>query len=830
MTSTEHSVDAISIVDLGDSRSRDADRVGMKAAQLAHLIASGFRVPAGVVITTAACDRILSATRIPDDLWTEIGAGVDLIGEGPLAVRSSGTAEDLAGVSYAGLYETVLDVEDREALANAIATCLASASSERVRAYRGSDGPARMAVLIQRMVPAEAAGVAFSANPITGDDEVLVSAVKGLGDRLVSGAATPDEWVVRGDDVVCVRSFEGVLDEDRAREIAERAKAAERLFGSPMDIEWAIADGDVFILQARPITALPIDPHVEAPAEGVWMKDTSHWPTPLTPFGASVYMPALSDARPPMAEFGLLVDRIEQRSFGGEVYVRVIPFGGKDRPAPPAWAVWLAARVAPPLRRPARAAKEALDSGLPEQYLDSWEGEWRAAYADEFRALKGIELTTLTDDALLEHLDRSKDLMRRGVDLHFRLVAPYDLALYELGLVCQEFFGWDVVRSLSLLTGTSVASSEPGRKLRELAQRIADDAAVAALAGSVPEQMATLRRSAPWAVEAFDDYLDRYGHRTLNYDAGEPTWFERPEMAAGLLIEQVHEARTGSRDASAPSDAPQRARAELAGRSDADRARFERVLAYAERAYAQREDNIFWLDGQPAALLRYDALEIGRRLADRGVLANAPDAVFLEEAELREALLSSHNEDRRGVVARRKAERAWVSAHPGPSSYGKDPGQPPKLSALPPALRTVHAALFQSLGLMMAPNTHQDSPNELRGVPGSPGRYSGTVRVIRDESEFGKLRPGDVLVAPVTSPPWSVLFLRAGAVVTDGGGVLSHTAVIAREYGIPAVLATGEASRRLRDGDLVSVDGTTGVVSFNPRSVAPVGPDSLVTH
>lgn len=122
--------------------------------------------------------------------------------------------------------------------------------------------------------------------------------------------------------------------------------------------------------------------------------------------------------------------------------------------------------------------------------------------------------------------------------------------------------------------------------------------------------------------------------------------------------------------------------------------------------------------------------------------------------------------------------------------------------------------------LVFTPSTPQDAANELRGVPASPGRYSGPVRVVRDETEFAKLRAGDVLVAPTTSPPWSVLFLHAGAVVTDGGGVLSHTAVIAREYGIPAVLATGVATRRLCDGDPVSVDGTTGVVAMvdEPRS------------
>ena len=816
MTAAEKSIDSGWVVALGDPRCHDSGVAGVKAANLARLTDSGFPVPEGFVITREACERIDAGGAIPADVWAEIRSHLVELGDTPVAVRSSGTAEDLAGASYAGLYETVLGVEGPEAVAAAIGRCLASASSERLRAYRGSDAPAPMAVLVQRMVPAEAAGVAFTANPVTGDDEVLVSAVKGLGDRLVSGEATPDEWVARGEDVESVRLTERALDQAQAREIAEQARAIERLFGSPQDVEWALARGRPFVLQARPITALPVAPRLEAPSGGFWQKDTSHFPMPLTPFGASVLLPALSEVPPIMAEFGVMVERIEQRSVGGEVYTHAVPIGGKERPAPPSWAVWLGVRIAPPFRRRARMAEDALASGLPTRLLDQWEREWRAGFGSEFRELMSVDLESLSDAALLAHLDRAKDIHRRAVALHFRLVGPYDLALYDLSLCCEELLGWDGAQSLALLTGSSVASSEPGRALCALAERIAGNpAAREALTAPGGDPLGRLRRSAPWAADEVDDYLGRYGHRTVTLDAGDPTWFERPEIVAGLLAGQLRARVAASHQPRTHSDVPAEARRALAGRSDEDRARFERTLAYATRAYAMREDNVVWLGSQSSALLRYSAIEIGRRLVDRGVLARAADAVFLEEPELRAALSDAGNEDRHDLVARRKAERAWVTAHPGPASYGTDPGPPPNLSVLPPALRQVHTALMQALELMFTPSTHQDRSDELRGVPGSPGRYSGTVRVVRDESEFAKLQPGDVLVAPVTSPPWSVLFLQAGAVVTDGGGVLSHTAVVAREYGIPAVLATGEATRRLCDGDVVSVDGTTGRVSLS---------------
>jgi rifampicin phosphotransferase len=824
MTSAEQT-GANFVVDLRDLGDRDAGVVGTKAANLARLTALGLRVPEGFVITTAACDRILATAGhaggaragvgIPQDVWAAVRSHLDELGDGAVAVRSSGTAEDLSAASYAGQYETVLGVEGPEAAADAIGRCLASASSGQVRAYQASAARPPMAVLVQRLVDADAAGVAFTANPVSGDAEVLVSAVKGLGDRLVSGQATPDEWVVGGHAVSCLRSAEGALDQDQVVEIAALAKRVEQVFGAPQDIEWAIAGGELFLLQARPITALPVAPDFEAPAEGFWLKDSAHYPTPRTPFGASVFLPAISAVGRPLAEdFGLLLDGMDQRSVGGEVYVRMIPLGGKDRSAPPPWAMWLAARLVPQLRRRARAAETAITSGRPERLLDSWEGEWRAAFATEIGELRSVDLATLSDDALLGHLDCLKDLLRRAEDLHFRLLVPYALAVYELGAICRELLGWDVIQALSLVTGTSEASSEPGRELRALAKRIAaDPPAFRAIAGPGGDPLSRLRQSSPWAAEAFEEYLERYCHRTVSFDPGDPTLFERPEVVAGWLAQQAQDSGAAVDDIQVQHDALAQAQGGLAGRGEEDKARFERALAYARRAYGTRDDSVFWLD-QPCAFLRYCAVEIGRRLAGRGVLARAGDAVFLEEPELRDALTSSDGDDLRALVTRRKAERAWVIAHPGPLSYGTDPGAPPDMSPLPPALRLVNAAMVQSGQLMSAPSRPQDAADELRGVPGSPGRYSGTVRVVRDETEFAKLRPGDVLVAPATSPPWSVLFLQAGAVVTDSGGVLSHTAVIAREYGIPAVLATGEATRRLSDGDQVSVDGSTGVVSI----------------
>ncbi len=167
------------------------------------------------------------------------------------------------------------------------------------------------------------------------------------------------------------------------------------------------------------------------------------------------------------------------------------------------------------------------------------------------------------------------------------------------------------------------------------------------------------------------------------------------------------------------------------------------------------------------------------------------------------------------LVTRRKGERAWVEAHPGPATYGKDPGAPPSFAALPPEARFAMEALLWTMSHILAPEQSQQlqvKSSVVRGIAASAGSYTGPVRIVMGEAEFAKVQAGDVLVCPVTSPVWSVLFPSVGALVTDTGGILSHPAIIAREYRVPAVVATGNATRLLRDGQMVTVDGTAGAV------------------
>lgn len=818
--SLQHPTATPAVFGIDEDAATDVGLAGHKAANLARLIALGFPVPPGVVMSTEAVDRIRALGMVPEDLRDQVALALRDLGRDPVAVRSSGSAEDLPGASFAGQYETVLGVDGVDAVEEAVMRCATSARSKRVAAYAagrvGDAVPAGpgMAVLIQAMVRAEAAGVAFTADPVTGDrDEVLVSAVRGLGDRLVGGETTPDEWRVRDGEARRVAGPEGAIDAEDAVRVAALAAAVEAVFNEPQDIEWAIAGDELFLIQARPITALPRRPEIVPPAEGFWEKDEEHYPMPLTPFGASVYLPAVEHGLAAMLDtWGLPMEAVLQRSIGGEIYSRAVPLGGKDRKVPPWWVVWVATRLAPPLRRRAKRTDRALRDRLPERLVEGWPGS-REEFRRDAAALRAVDLRALADERLLEHMEGVLGLLRRGEAAHFLLVPAYGIAVYELGKACEELLGWTPVETLALLAGNSEASSEPGRALRDLAASVASSpAAVEALEGVGHDLLERLHTAAPRLAVLVEAYLERYGHRTFSYDPGDPTLAERPALLAALLRARIAEGRTRPDPVEeARTAALTRVRRELDGRPEQQRERFERALATAQRAYGVREDNVLWTDNLPSGLLRYIAMEVGRRLVDRGLLARPDDAVFLEEAELRTAVLGG-SADLRALVSRRRAERAWVAAHPGPGWYGRRSPPFNDLRGLPGGLRHLSAAMLWQHDLRTTPDQPNGDGSVITGLAGSPGQHTGTVRVIRDESEFGRLGPGEVLACPITSPAWSVLFTQAGALVTDGGGLLAHAAVIAREYGIPAVLATGDATRRLRDGDAVTVDGTAGVV------------------
>jgi pyruvate,water dikinase len=813
------------VLSLRDAAEASVERVGGKAATLARLLVAGHPVPDGFVLTAEAARAAQEEARrggrsdpaeLPADVAAALHDALADVGDAPVAVRSSGVAEDLADASYAGQYETYLDVRGADAVADAVLGCWSSARAARVRAYRGAHGDdgaetPPMAVLIQRMVPADAAGVAFTADPVSGDREtVIVHAVAGTGERLVAGEAAPEAWSVRDGVAETAEDAPSVLDEAQARHVAEAARRVEQHEGRPQDVEWALADGRLHLVQARPITRLPTPPAIDPPP-GPWMKDTVHYEGPLSPLAATAYLPRLERGGSRMCEVGLPLEGVRQRTLGWEVYSQPVPVSSEER-----------------LEERAAAARAYVREDRDADAVRRWHEHERADIESRIDALRERPLRDLSDAELDDHLQDTLDLLQHGQEVHFELFVPYVRASYDLARTCEELLGWNLVSALDLVTGLSEAAAEPTYELARLARDVRARPDVAEVVSSwhagapVEQRRAELRDAAPDLAERLDEHIARHGCRVPAYDLGDPTYAERPEETLQLLqdlaagIDDPFETR--ERLARTREEAAERARRQLAedGASPETRRRFEAVLERARDRWGLREDNLALTDAMPNGLIRWAALEIGRRLVERRLLRHADDAVWLELDELRSALRGAQPDDDEPLLDRadrRRGEHAWIRAHPGPPMRGEAPGEPPSSDDLPPEMRYLKDAMDWIFGLEYGPAGAEGDGEALEGQAGSPGRATATARIVRDASEFHRLAPGEVLVCPMTTPAWTVLFARAAAVVTDTGSPLSHAAIVAREHGIPAVVGTKTATSELRDGERVTVDGAGGTVT-----------------
>lgn len=819
----------------------DPARAGAKAATLAVLRAAGLPVPPGVVVPPGA-DPDLAGRHV-----------VDALGDGPLAVRSSAPAEDGAERSFAGMFVTTLGVQGAADVAAAVRRTRESLTSARAAAYAGADGAqdARatgMPVLVMPLVDARWAGVAFTVDPLTGDrSRCVVEVVAGLGESLADGSATPQRWHVDGAGARAVDGPDVGVPAPLVTAVAGLARRAEDVLGGPQDVEWAVGPDGPVVLQARPVTGrpgprdgtagpgpvappgvVPVPLHDEPPP-GFWIRDSTHFPLPCTPFTAAVFSPERTGPhiRQLCRDLGVLFEDFPMRNINGWTYGSLVPLGGRTPPPLPAWATWVAMRAVPMLRRRTALAEAALREDRSAQLLHRWSTQWRPAQVEQVARLRDTDLGGLDDDALAAYLEDALTALDTGLHAHYRSHGAIWLALADLAFLCRDELGWGDAETLELLAGLSEATSETARGVARLA--------------AVPP--------GPAFEEALSEFLRTSGCRALRYEVGEDTLAERPELVRALVEDQRRHPDGGA--AQARLDAVRRAREAIAldRLSGAARERFERALARARRAYPVRDDNEYWTISAPLALLRWGALEAGRRLVARGTLDSPDDAVFLRPEELL-ALLRTETRDgddgddgdagapagRRGgtpgddpasvpadaraAVLRRRGERLWALGHPGPYSYGEPPPVP-SLAPLPaPLRRTMEAFLWNFERLLGGDEpTEPADPSTVRGrvvlhgVAASAGTYTGPVRVVRDESQLHRVRPGDVLVCRMTAPVWSVVFGSVGALVTDTGGTLSHAAIIAREFGIAAVVATREATTRLADGDVVTVDGTAGVVT-----------------
>ena len=713
----------------------DREIVGAKAAALGELVRVGFPVPEGFVVTGEPDEAVSEADR--------------MLGGVPVAVRSSALAEDLADASFAGQYDTVLDVRGPDALLAAVSRVRQSATGTRVRAYRAARAatePSGIAILVQRMLAPEAAGVAFTANPVTGDRrEVVITAGRGLGERVVAGETMGDEWVVREGQPTCRRSVEQAIDAGQAAAIAGLARRVAAHFGTPQDVEWAIERGRLYLLQARPMTALPEPADWTPPSPGYWMRSfrLGEWlPEPMTPLFRDWLLERI--------EAGYLHGMRE--TAGAAVPFRYAAINGWYYTAPPG--VW----------------------SIPGTFLGALiQSRGRVLRVLVNGLLRPSSQPEVADRALLRELARHwrEQLLPR----YRQLVAEGERRVETASPVQLEAMidtvGWlagEYLWSLAIVGGS--AWKMEGCLARFLRRQTPSEPAggVQLLLRGLP---GTDLAVPAHAVQSVDWYWPTAGETESRQDRPDSTLEERRRRLAA-----------------------ERERAEAACRQAlADRpaalARFEVLLAAARRYAGLREEQARWFTLAWPLLRRY-ALRLGEAARATGIVDRPDDVFFLCRAELRS---QSGFQD---TVARRRAEWERQRRLIAPLTIGK----PPRL-------------LERSLtAVVEAVRTGGRPPDgAIVGQPASPGRASGPVRVVRDVADFDRFQQGDVLVAQATVPAWTPLFGRAAAVVTDGGTLAAHASLVAREYGIPAVVGTTDATTRLRDGQEVVVDGSAGTVT-----------------
>lgn len=795
---------------------------GGKGANLGELSRAGSPVPTGFVVTTTAyaktlqhntiADRLdhkssptqlrnlVTAATVPADIRQAIVAAYRELGSCPVAVRSSGTSEDLPDAAFAGQHDTFLNIIGEESVITAVQQCWSSLWTDRAIQYRHDRGidadDITIAVVIQKMVQSDAAGVMFTANPISGDrQETVIDAGLGLGESVVSGMVTPDHYVVktrsgkiiesrRGNQEVVIKSdvaggtvqSAGVASEDPVlettilRRLVGLGRDIQHHFGQAQDVEWSLADGQLYIVQARPITAMP------SPLKPVTSRQRMalsiigelfpHRPYPLD---VSAWIePCLAGVRSFFSHMGI--------KFPASSSFLITDHGVVSHMDPPnpeiGWAT------------PLTLLRHAIqDDRYSRETLES--DPRLIAYLAQTNTALHMDLTKPSYGDLKPLLEHRMTLFASIMQLRNRFLARAAAAMVRCRITLA-LIGSSRDASV-LIGGIDTKTAETNRNLVTFADRVRNDPELNAVFKTHAPQQLELALQESRAGREFHDefmqFLEQYGHReSVMLSIRLPTWCDQPSIPLGLIQSMANEPSSIT-DSDSPS---KRAEQRLFDRPGLRRGPLRKLVARqlaAARGFTQfREDTHFYATrGHP--LVRRVLIEYSRRLTKLGALAVNDDIFYLHHEEFATSAQPSAKDAARlrKLVAQRKT--VWKSLE----------GKP-----------LIDRRYFKRKA--------KRNNALLQGTSGSSGSVTAKVRIIAGPEEFSQFKAGEILVAPFTNPSWTPLFERAAAVVVDTGAAMSHAAIVAREYGIPAVMGTIDASTALNDGQLITVDGDSGAI------------------
>ena len=876
------------VLDLRQISAREFFLAGGKGTNLGILWSAGLPVPEGFCLTTAAYDAACGRSPIstlvdelsrgtlpgrseavrnailgaplPDAVAEAVERAYQGLGENtPVAVRSSATAEDLPAASFAGQQETCLNVIGLRDLSDAVRRCWASLWSDRAITYRGALSPGfmnvKLAVVVQRLVAARVSGVLFTANPLTGRRrEAVLDASFGLGEAIVSGAVTPDHFVIDlargevterrlGEKRLQVRPREGggtesvisdaaqpfpCLSVEQLLSLSRLGTRVESLFGQPQDIEWALDEsGQVWLTQARPITTLfPLPdgaPEHDGEVRVYYSINASQgMEVPFTPLGRSLLRLLISSVA---AYFGFPPsDALAGPAFvhqaGGRMFIDVtMAFRNRiGRAILSAMTGSAEARASAAIRGLADDPRFSLLSGSPWPFVRKG-----LSFLLRSRIVFRIVRSVMSPKAARASAEAL------SARLKARARVPGETSAEDRLRLVEKLFSR---KNIGPLLGIMPATALPATALLSLARRLlgprATEGDFEEIQRGVPGNPTTEMNLALWAVaravpaearksfceeqpgvlarqfgegalpapvrDALVAFLGTYGHRcAVELDGGLPRWIEEPAPVFSILasflrsIEAGHSADETFRQSMARAQE----RVDDLARRARQQGWFRGVLV---RFSLERARSLLGFREMPRFLIslllylaRGQLLRVGRELERDGFLDSASDIHFLSVAEIREALggkemrpvVSSRRQDQERDV-RRKAPAVLLSDGTEPKEAGRAPRTDDKL---------------------------------LPGLAASGGIATGIARVVFDPAT-ARIEPGEILVAPSTDPGWTPFFLAARALVMENGGPMAHGAIVAREYGIPAVVAVAEATARIRTGMRITVDGTNGSVTI----------------
>jgi rifampicin phosphotransferase len=541
------------------------------------------------------------------------------------------------------------------------------------------------------------------------------------------------------------------------------------------------------------LTEMATEVRFDPPGPGFWELDPVHFPRPVTRYWTEMHPAAFARGTSEFARFyGMLIDGLKMAYVNGFAYKQVRPVEEGDVP------------------QRFQRAEEVFAGKLWREQLREWDETCKPASIAAHRELQAVDPEGLSDEELVAYLERCRKHHAAMIVQHMRFTASAVVPTGDFLAHVGDWTGLPPAELLGLMRGASPVSAGASAELEALIAAIGQDPSAQVLLTSEDDParvLAALRELEGDAGAAMSDYLDLVGNRLLDgFDISEPSALEMPDV----LLRSIRTAVGGS-EAEA-SDLDDRI-ADVRGKVPAEhREEFDRLLGEARLLYRLRDERGVYSDIWASGIMRRAVLAGGRRLAATGRIHEPAHLVDAGFEEMR-ALLSGSGDPSADELAARAAYRSEHSAKGAPTTMGTPPPPPPDPSGLPPAIGRLMRATGIALGALFGSSEAPHEEHLLRGLAASRGVYEGPARLVSGPADFNRIVQGDVLVTVSTTEAFNILLPLLGAIVTDSGGLLSHSAIVAREYGIPGVVGTREGTERIADGARVRVDGDNGEVT-----------------